>query len=88
MGTQVEGWNSNKVLAKRLSRPEGPVIQLPMSRANFIRFGEDIMVYIENTPDIKMSLAHAVNELKREFADTRVEFDVHWPSFFGLPRKG
>lgn len=74
MGTQVEGWNSNKVLAKRLARPGGPEILINMSQTDFERFGEDIMVYIENTPDIKMTLPHAINELKREFADTKVVF--------------
>ena len=76
MGTQVEGWNSGKVFAKRVSRPNGPEILIDMTLTDFERFGMDIMVFIENTPDIKMSLPHAINELKREFADTKVVFTL------------
>lgn len=56
MGTQVEGWNTGKVFAKRLARREGPFIEIYMTEAEFKTFGGDAMVYVEDDLETMMPM--------------------------------
>ena len=72
MGTQVEGWNTGKVFAKRLARREGPFIEIYMTESEFKTFGGDAMVSIEDdSTETMMTLAEAIINLQN-----RTEYDA------------
>lgn len=76
MGTQVEGWNTGKVFAKRLARREGPFIEIYMTENAFMRSAEDVMVRIEDDyNETMMTLSDAITNLKnRTHYDAEVVF--------------
>ena len=80
MGTQVEGWNTGKVFAKRLARREGPFIEIYMTESEFKTFGGDAMVRIEDdSTETMMTLAEAITNLQnRTHYDAKVVFKGHW----------
>ena len=80
MGTQVEGWNTGKVFAKRLARREGPFIEIYMTEAEFKTFGGDAMVRIEDdSTETMMTLAEAITNLQnRTEYDAEIVFKSHW----------
>jgi hypothetical protein len=80
MGTQVEGWNTGKVFAKRLARREGPFIEIYMTEAEFKTFGGDAMVRIEDDyNETMMTLAEAITNLQnRTEYDAEIVFKSHW----------
>ena len=80
MGTQVEGWNTGKVFAKRLARREGPFIEIYMTEAEFKTFGGDAMVRIEDDyNETVMTLAEAITNLQnRTEYDAEIVFKSHW----------
>jgi hypothetical protein len=80
MGTQVEGWNTGKVFAKRLARREGPFIEIYMTEAEFKTFGGDAVVRIEDdSTETMMTLAEAITNLQnRTEYDAEIVFKSHW----------
>ena len=79
MGTQVEGWNTGKVFAKRLARREGPFIEIYMTEAEFKTFGGDAMVYVEDDLETMMTLSEAITNLQnRTEYDAEIVFKSHW----------
>ena len=80
MGTQVEGWNTGKVFAKRLARREGPFIEIYMTEAEFKTFGGDAMVRIEDDwTETRMTLGEAITNLQnRTEYDAEVVFKGRW----------
>lgn len=80
MGTQVEGWNTGKVFAKRLARREGPFIEIYMTEAEFKTFGGDAMVRIEDDyNETRMTLSEAITNLQnRTEYDAEIVFKSHW----------
>ena len=80
MGTQVEGWNTGKVFAKRLARREGPFIEIYMTEAEYKMFGWDIIVRIEDDyNETMMTLAEAITNLQnRTEYDAEIVFKSHW----------
>ena len=80
MGTQVEGWNTGKVFAKRLARREGPFIEIYMTEAEFKTFGGDAMVRIvDDSTETIMTLAEAITNLQnRTEYDAEIVFKSHW----------
>lgn len=80
MGTQVEGWNTGKVFAKRLARREGAFIEIYMTEAEFKTFGGDAMVRIEDDyNETMMTLAEAITNLQnRTEYDAEIVFKSHW----------
>lgn len=80
MGTQVEGWNTGKVFAKRLARREGPFIEIYMTKAEYETFSWDIIVRIEDDwTETRMTLAEAIINLQnRTEYDAEVVFKGRW----------
>lgn len=80
MGTQVQGWNTGKVFAKRLACPEGPFIEIYMSEAEYKMFGWDIIVCIEDDwTETRMALSEAIINLQnRTEYGAEIVFKSHW----------
>lgn len=73
MGTQVESKQTGAILAKRLARPGGPVLEMYVSSNDFYLMHR-IPVECEGYPDDQLSFGEAVALLLTDLSGVRVKF--------------